>query len=225
MNIVEQFHHWINGKGRTGFFFDVQTVEDFLETLDQTKPSTLSKEEIEREAEKGNKIYVASKTKHAQMWKDYRSLGANIISTWIDKVRENEPDMDLRDLILRCCNEASQCDFLILYIEPGEILKCALVEAGIALASGKPVIVVGQSEHFVSETFLSHPLVWTGRNINDAFHFIPPKGAQWASRGNMQGGLPIVPQACQHYYIQKDTNWKECTHCGMLIPLFDHPFK
>lgn len=28
------------------------------------------------------------------------------------------------------------------------------------------------------------------------------------------GSLP-----CQHYFIQKDTYWKSCTHCGMLVPL------
>lgn len=30
----------------------------------------------------------------------------------------------------------------------------------------------------------------------------------------VSGSLP-----CQHNFIQKDTYWKSCTHCGMLAPL------
>lgn len=25
---------------------------------------------------------------------------------------------------------------------------------------------------------------------------------------------------CHHNFIQKDTYWKQCTHCGMLVPLW-----
>lgn len=31
---------------------------------------------------------------------------------------------------------------------------------------------------------------------------------------NISGSLP-----CHHNYIQKDTYWKSCTHCGMIAPL------
>lgn len=30
----------------------------------------------------------------------------------------------------------------------------------------------------------------------------------------VRGSLP-----CHHNFIQKDTYWKSCTHCGMLVPL------
>lgn len=30
----------------------------------------------------------------------------------------------------------------------------------------------------------------------------------------VSGSLP-----CHHNFIQKDTYWKSCTHCGMLVPL------
>lgn len=29
----------------------------------------------------------------------------------------------------------------------------------------------------------------------------------------------MAPNICHHNYIQKDTYWKSCTHCGMLAPL------
>ncbi len=31
---------------------------------------------------------------------------------------------------------------------------------------------------------------------------------------DFSGSLP-----CHHHYIQKDTYWKSCTHCGMIAPL------
>jgi hypothetical protein len=31
----------------------------------------------------------------------------------------------------------------------------------------------------------------------------------------LSGSLP-----CHHNYIQKDTYWKSCTHCGMIAPLW-----
>ena len=31
---------------------------------------------------------------------------------------------------------------------------------------------------------------------------------------DVSGSLP-----CHHNYIQKDTYWKSCTHCGMIAPL------
>ncbi len=32
-------------------------------------------------------------------------------------------------------------------------------------------------------------------------------------------GIPPLP--CQHNFVQKDSYWRACTHCGMLIPLED----
>ncbi len=34
----------------------------------------------------------------------------------------------------------------------------------------------------------------------------------------VSGSLP-----CHHNFIQKDTYWKSCTHCGMLAPLGQCP--
>lgn len=51
-------------------------------------------------------IYVASKTKHAHIWKRYRDLDFPIVSTWIDEAGEGETT-DLSDLWIRCIREAS----------------------------------------------------------------------------------------------------------------------
>jgi len=102
------------------------------------------------------KIYTASKTKHAYMWRDWRWNGFNIISTWIDESGKGESN-DLEDLTIRCIEESKRADILILYCEPGEVLKGALIEAGAALASGTEVRQVGSCDS-ISKVFHSHPL-------------------------------------------------------------------
>jgi hypothetical protein len=101
------------------------------------------------------RIYIASKTRHAPKWKRLRSEGYNIISTWIDEAGEGQSNYN--ELSVRCITEIRQSDFVVLYCEPGEILKGALIEAGAALAFGEEVRCVGQCET-LSRVFQQHPL-------------------------------------------------------------------
>lgn len=101
-------------------------------------------------------IYIASKTKHAAHWRKLRAQGFNVISTWIDEAGPGE-SLDLRDLAVRCVAEAARADFLILYCEPGDFLKGALIEVGAALASGVQVLVVGECDSLKS-ALNQHPL-------------------------------------------------------------------
>jgi hypothetical protein len=103
------------------------------------------------------KIYIASKTRHAERWKIIRGSGVPINSTWIDEAGTGE-SQDLSDLGSRCIKEAAEADVLILYGEPGEKLKGALIEMGAALAHGRTVFVVGNNENFTGALF-EHPLV------------------------------------------------------------------
>lgn len=109
------------------------------------------------------RIYTASKTVHAHKWLELRSLGLNVISTWIYESGPGETAC-FRDLWERCISEASRADALLLYREPGEVLKGAFIEAGAALASGKPVYAVGVED----QSFRHHPLVTVCDSINDA---------------------------------------------------------
>lgn len=99
-------------------------------------------------------IYVASKAIHADIWLAIRASGVPIISTWIDEAGVGQTKSFV-DLWTRCIWEAANCHALILYVEPGEVLKGALVEVGAALASGAKVFVVGDPPG----SFSSHPLV------------------------------------------------------------------
>lgn len=103
----------------------------------------------------GPTIYTASKTTQAWRWRELRHKGYNIIATWIDEAAEGQ-SADYADLAQRCIEEAAAADITILYCQPGDILKGALLEVGAALAAGKEVRCVGDCES-ISRVFRKHP--------------------------------------------------------------------
>lgn len=122
------------------------------------------------------KVYTASKTKHAENWRNLRDvIGVDVISTWIDEAGPGETT-SFEDLWLRCVGEASEADVLLLYMEPGEILKGALVEAGAALASGKTVYAVGLPSGM---SFRAHPSVLEFSSLVDAVAMLQDMASNW----------------------------------------------
>lgn len=112
-------------------------------------------------------IYIASKRKHAARWRELRDrFGFQIISTWIDEAGQGE-SADLCDLWHRCIAESSDADLLIIYCEPGDVLKGAWVALGAALASGVRVYAVGIEEFTVAK--------------HDAIHHFPTMDAALAA--------------------------------------------
>lgn len=90
------------------------------------------------------KIYTASRAsipERSAMWRMFRDVyGCDIVSTWIDEAGEGETD-DFSELWNRISAEIASCDKLVLYAEPEDFpLKGALIEVGIALGMGKPVV-------------------------------------------------------------------------------------
>lgn len=91
------------------------------------------------------KIYIASKTKHANKWVKLRESGVNVISTWIDEAEFGQTK-DMADLCRRCIDECLTCDALIVYREDEDYLKGAFIEMGIVLSKYKgltPIYLVG----------------------------------------------------------------------------------
>lgn len=99
----------------------------------------------EARAETLESIYIASKTVHGPRWQRLRSEGVPFISSWIDEYYPGATE-DWADLWTRCVTEAASATALILYREPGEVLKGAWLEAGAALSHGVPVFAVGCEE-------------------------------------------------------------------------------
>lgn len=97
-------------------------------------------------------VYVASRVKHAEMWRRLREKYP-IISTWIDEAGENETE-DLGELWHRIGKEIEACCAFVLHVESSDFpLKGALVEIGIALAMGKPVFVSAQGVDLEERSF------------------------------------------------------------------------
>ena len=102
------------------------------------------------------RVYTASKTTHAHMWKSLRTEGVDVVSTWIDEAGEGQT-ASYAELSQRCIEEVRKAEILILYCEPGEVLRGALIEAGVALTLGKPVFCTGFCNS-LSRVFTQHPL-------------------------------------------------------------------
>jgi len=113
----------------------------------------------------GYGIYIASKAKHGPRWLAMRAAGVPFISTWIDECGVGATS-DWADLWFRCIHEASMAHAVILYVEEGETLKGALVEAGAALAHGVHVHVVSAAP--LDHTFVRHPHVHEHSTLEEA---------------------------------------------------------
>lgn len=110
-------------------------------------------------------VYVASKSRYAGLWQDLRDewkpLGFDIISTWIDEAGEGET-ADMADLWYRCIAEAQSADVLIAVHRDGDEWKGAFVEIGAALSFGIPVYVIGDPPG----SWINHPHV---RRADDVY--------------------------------------------------------
>lgn len=120
----------------------------------------------------GRGIYFASKTCHAPRWRALRASGVPTAATWIDEAGEGETG-DYAELAQRCLGEISEALAVVLYCEPGETLKGALIEAGMALAAGVPVCCVGKCES-LSRVFRRHPLWFEFPSIEVALTYLLP---------------------------------------------------
>lgn len=136
------------------------------------------------------RVYVASKTKWAAMWRLLRENGAPIISTWIDEAEPGQT-VSQAELWVRVHREIEACDRLVAFASPRDAaMTGALVEIGIALALGKPVVLVGNHRQWDKRCgFPAHPSV---RRVHD---FTKAFGGQ-ARRPRRSGtALPLTPEA------------------------------
>lgn len=113
--------------------------------LERQQEDSRRAEEAERAARADCKlsgIYVASRVKQAEVWKAYRARGWKINASWIDEAGEGET-ADFGDLWERIRGEIARSHTLVFYAAGVEDFpfKGALVEVGMALAMGKPVLV------------------------------------------------------------------------------------
>lgn len=122
-------------------------------------------------------VYVASRAsipERGQMWRDVRSSGVKVNSTWID---EDGPkaSRDLSGLWVRINREVTTSERLILYVEPSDFpLKGAFIEVGMALAANVPIVIVAPDVTLEERncrplgSWIKHPLVSFAPTIDAA---------------------------------------------------------
>ena len=121
-------------------------------------------------------IYAASKVWHAPLWRDVRLAlldGTTITTTirWIDYEEHSDIVMNRKgELWQHCLEDIAKADAMMIYCDDfREEQRGVLVEAGIAMALGKPVICINTCKTFSAATgvsdvaFTHHPL-WLWAN-------------------------------------------------------------
>ena len=122
------------------------------------------------------RVYTASKLKHAKMWKDICDKRHDVIfhARWLKHVQLGTPGTvdNARAFWQEDHQDVATSDALIVYAEEGDRLRGALVEAGIAIALGVPVFLVGDSPDFGTWQYHSMVIVRGCSTIEDALEQI-----------------------------------------------------
>lgn len=105
------------------------------------------------------RVYTASKLSSAQMWRTLHAAWPHVYfhARWLKHNAIGTPDLQefAPRFWLEDETDVRQADAVLVYGLPGEHLRGALVEAGMAIAFRVPVIVVG--EHPDYGTWQHHP--------------------------------------------------------------------
>lgn len=120
------------------------------------------------------RVYTASKLGQAPLWRKLQNEWPHVFfhARWLRHVELKTPDSP--ENAVRFWQEDEQdvktADALLIYAAPDEHLRGALVEAGIAIASKVPVIVVGT--HVDYGTWQYHPEVIRAYDFDHAYQIL-----------------------------------------------------
>jgi hypothetical protein len=136
--------------------------------------------------------YVASRAsipERGAMWRVLRGEGYSITSSWIDEDGEGET-ADLPELWGRIHDEISRSERLVLFAESGDFpLRGALIEVGMALGMGIPVVACLPGVEFSHPSFrpvgswINHPLVHLAAHVRLALTMSLPSPVAPPVRG------------------------------------------
>jgi len=107
------------------------------------------------------KVYTASKLDQAQRWKDLAKewIEVEFTARWVSHHAGTTPDHECFAKVFwqHDVEDVLAADVVLVFAEPHEHLRGALVEAGMAIAFGLQVIVVGTHQDY--GTWQYHPAV------------------------------------------------------------------
>lgn len=97
------------------------------------------------------KLAIASKLRHAEMFRDLRKqwLQLHLTSRWIVTGNlASESTRPVTHWLQDNFDDIVRSEALLVYVEPEEHLRVALLEVGYALAHHKPVFLVGEHDDY-----------------------------------------------------------------------------
>ncbi len=120
------------------------------------------------------RVYTASKLKHAAKWRALCAATPHIQAhaRWLKHTAMGTPDTadNAAEFWLQDEQDVRDADACLVFAEGDDHLRGALVEAGIAIATGVPVVVVG--EHADYGTWQYHPGVTRMPDMASALAFL-----------------------------------------------------
>lgn len=121
------------------------------------------------------RLYTASKISRTFIWQQLRTEYVGKIeftSRWLDMcdLEATATRKDFRRFWLIDKADVERSDYLMIWGENEEHLRGALVEAGIAIANGIPVLTIGRHPDYGS--WQHHPLVSNFPTVYDAFNHL-----------------------------------------------------
>lgn len=128
-----------------------------------------------QQARPGPSVYTASKPSHAMLWRQLRAdwPEVNFCARWPwqhinDDGTPRWPDDKAFGSIFweHDFQDVQRANVVLCYAEPQDVLRGALVEAGMALGMGKLVITVGESESY--GTWQYHSRVLRVKDLSSA---------------------------------------------------------
>ena len=116
------------------------------------------------------RVYTASTLKQAPLWRKLHETHPHIYchARWLKHMAHGTPDTPEQASWFWQQDEEDvrDADALVAYADQTERLRGGLVEVGMAIAFGVPVIVVGA--HFDCGTWQYHPAVTRVRDLDEA---------------------------------------------------------
>jgi nucleoside 2-deoxyribosyltransferase len=128
------------------------------------------------------RVYTASKMKHAAMWRDLCTATPHVQfhARWLKHSAIGTPD-DSGQASEFWMQDVRDADAVLVYVEPGDHLRGALVEAGMAIAYGIPVCVIGKHQDY--GTWQYHPMVTRVPDIQSALNWLEQRRPRYADLG------------------------------------------
>jgi hypothetical protein len=120
------------------------------------------------------RVYPASKIERAKQWHELQQKWHHVFfhARWLKHNWKGTPDREQYAKAFWKEDEidVKHADAILLHAEAGEHLKGALVEVGIAIGHGIPVIVVGSHPDY--STWQFHPAVIRVANLKEAYEYL-----------------------------------------------------